>query len=203
MESHYNTVRFYRSQHIPTDEDTVNEDLNPNDMAVALKIDPTASIQHWNPKKQPLRVAGSIFDVDFLCQWMLKWTSYHYGPQHETTDVARHISALAADLDAKLDRAYAAVPSYRVEQRDPVGFIYRGDSLWERFQTLILECSKSMQPKDNDGYPPVNEGADAATEFVSALFDSNKQRAKTDKLILKISRWNEEFDSLLEEFLLN
>ena len=45
----------------------------------------------------------------------------------------------------------------------------------------------------------MDEGDEAAVEFVSALFDSNKQRAKTDKLILKISRRNEEFDSSFEE----
>lgn len=203
MAPHYNWIRYWRIKTRSLPHGTDDMDTRRTAMAIDLKIPSGLSLENWNPDEQPLTVAGSIFDVNFLCEWMQKWTSYHYGPQHETMGVARYLSVLAADLDARLDHVYAALPSDRADRGDLVSFIYRGDSLWERFQTLIYKCSKSMHPKGKDGYPSVDKRDDAAIEFVSALFDSKKKRAKTEKLILKISRWNDEFDSSFQKLLHN
>jgi hypothetical protein len=202
----FNWVREYRNrQHRPTDGGTVDYETYRANAAAALRILPTLSLEYWNPDEQPITVAGSVFDVDSFGEWILKWTSYYYGPQHEAMRVAGRFYELAVHLNLKLDRAYTVLvldsAVYETDRRILDDFIQSGDGLWYRFESLVYKCSKYMHADRGEGYSKVVEGDEAAVEFVSAMFDSEKKWPTTERLMLKIAQWKEGFDLSCEDVL--
>ena len=193
MAPHYNWIRYWRIKTRSLPHGTDDMDTRRTAMAIDLKIPSGLSLENWNPDEQPLTVAGSIFDVHSLGKWILKWTSHHYGPQHDTTKAAERLYELTVHLNSELDRAYAVMDFDRSDAQVLKHFVDRGDSHWYRFETLIRKCSKYMHDI-GEGYQSVEEGGVDAIELASALFDSNKKGPKTMKLMSKISHWKEECD---------
>lgn len=167
------------------------------------RIPPGCSLKNWDPREEPIRLLGSIFDSNSLGKWIYDWTQYHHGPATPMADMAGELWLLLIQLAGKIKRAEECMPRIRHHQNREMldDFIASGERLTDRFRKLLKSCETPMLKAGKKKGPDGQLGKDAGIEFVETIFGRDRNLEATEKFMNSIRLWNLRFDANCEDIL--
>ncbi|KAJ1332973.1 myoneurin [Microdochium nivale] len=140
------TIRTSSSYRSATEEDARHR-----------KIPKGYSLEHWDPREEPILLLGSVFDCNSLGKWIYDWVVYRDGPESPTVDTAGDLWLLLIQLYGNVKKSEETIPGVRLVADAEIleDFVQAGWRLMDKFCKLLKHCRQAMlRAQGNQGHEP-------------------------------------------------
>jgi hypothetical protein len=178
------------------------------------------ALRNWDPEEEPIRMLGSIFDMQSIGKWMFDWTIYHQGPAHPYTTIASELwillirlagkSMISEKFMSRVDRMKQHESTQPIPEEEDLemveDFLESAERLLVKFQKLLNICEGNMlqtakhQKGDTKPFSP-SVAKDIGKELILTIFGREEKLEMTEKWMSSVRLWSMRWDAVCLEII--